>query len=512
MIIERLPVETDGDKHEIIHQKYSAIKELWVTSNIASAGALGWANKNLLNLGSFEKDSIQQNLWGTAHNIIAKAFEKIIELSPERLILSYDGFSDLSLIMYIEFFKTYWQEQKRVNFSLFMFVPAKGVGMTMQECEKFTKRKFKPIVCKQNTNTPLPNWKDYLNLDSHITIPLWDLDAEKFDFFKFYDFCCKKFAYIAKRKYLFPLLESGMSEPNFRQWELFPDKDFILFSCGAVWGNDAIMAEDPLRMWKLLNENKLQHIIHSINACKMLCNTQFTWAWNDELVESNLIKIPKNKLAWDIFKTGNGNHFLFPMPLFLGYYTAIGNIECYIPEYNFHELIDALCKVLKNEPCPELFPDIPDEPGIFLDAYRNGYIKFFPRCKKYYENGDHIEAEFINSDEAEEFVYKFEENYSANPGESILIYDDGKIVCKNIDRNQLLPALEKAATDCPEYKINMRLWDGNTLREMTVEEIIQNAAERIVRYFGNDNRKALEYLQKLSKKYRDKYQRHSIVR
>ena len=93
-----------------------------------------------------------------------------------------------------------------------------------------------------------------------------------------------------------------------------------------------------------------------------------------------------------------------------------------------------------------------------------------------------------------------------------MIYDYGKIVCKNIDRNQLLPALEKAATDCPEYKINMRLWDGNTLREMTVEEIIQNAAERIVRYFGNDNRKALEYLQKLSKKYRDKYQRHSIVR
>ena len=93
------------------------------------------------------------------------------------------------------------------------------------------------------------------------------------------------------------------------------------------------------------------------------------------------LRLPKNTLAKKIFQKGDGKEFrfLFPMPLFLGYYARQGKVGCYIPEYNFHEIIAALCNILKNKPCPELLPDIPDEPEISLEAYRNGYIKLLPR-------------------------------------------------------------------------------------------------------------------------------------
>jgi hypothetical protein len=511
--IERFPVVCADkqyflNKNEIQYCKCSNSKELWLTMSDGANGAVAVIGKN----NSLHLDICLDSSRNDIPGIFAQYFEKITEIAPERLILPYDYVTDWWLMMVIEIFKVLWANRAKSNFQLLMYVPTKQYISEISATEKFTTKKYKPIVWDPQCDKTLGSWQEYLNQNPHITIPLWNWGAKKFDFFEFYDFCCKRLAYIEKRRYLFPLLESGMCEENLKNWEVCSDKTFIFkfyrYRC------ESIIAADSLRMWKLLDESKLQRLIYLIDGVNMF-RSDITSSLMLPLEEEDAgvdLTIPKNKLALDIFKTGKGNHFLFPMPLFLGYYAVSGEIECFIPEYNFHELLDALCKVLKNEPCPELFPDIPDEPGIFLDAYRNGYIKFFPRCKKYYENGDHVEAEFINSDEAEEFVYKFEENYSANPGESILIYGDGKIVCKNIDRNQLLPALEKAATDCPEYKINMRLWDGNTLREMTVEEIICDSAERIVRYFGNDNRKALEYLQKLSKKYRGKYQRHTIVR
>ena len=57
----------------------------------------------------------------------------------------------------------------------------------------------------------------------------------------------------------------------------------------------------------------------------------------------------------------------------------------------------------------------------------------------------------------------------------------------------------------------MMLWDGGTLRKMTVQEILSDAAGRIMNYFDH-SKDALKYLHNLSRKFKDRYKRVSVVK
>ena len=409
-------------------------RELWLPFDDCTLGKLSRANKNVLHFYSGQTD---------------EAVKKIIEFKPERLVLAYNDLTDVTIWNYMTFFTAWQQLKEKISCELFIYVPDRA-SVGENTLDKLEKKNFKRFTFTATAPLKLPDWKKYLDYEPHTAMPMWNFDANEFDFFAFYEFLCKRLAYIEKRMRLFPQLESGMSYANLRHWLFHKELKYIH---RGTFSQESMLGNDVLRLWKLLDESSIENVMQEIKSCKM-SNDKILW----RLVELNSDledRIPKNALAGEIFRedTFKPYSFLFPMPLFLGYYAQMGNVGSYIPEYNFHEIIDALCKILQNEPCPELLPDIPDEPEISLEAYRNGYIKLAPRCKK------------------------------------------GEV----------------AASVCPEYKINMMLWDGGTLREMTVQEILFDAAGRIMHYFDH-SKDALKYLHDLSRKFKDRYKRVSVVR
>ena len=412
-------------------------KDLWFPMCDGASGALLQLKKSVLCTFRLQEDEV---------------LEQIVKFNPDRLILTCNHLDDVNIWHYMTFFKFFWKNRNKINCPLYMYVPERSFIWGMKKTDVLKDENFKRFVWHKTDLVKFPNWKKYLNYQSNVTIPMWDFTADKFDFFEFYDFLCKRLAYIEKRMRLFPQLESGMSYGNLQDWLDTKDQEFI-FRCGLC--RESRLGTDSTRLWKLLDQKSIETVMKEIKWNKFSNNNTFFELACVDLDSVLDHMIPKNILAKKIFRKGDGKEFrfLFPMPLFLGYYARQGKVGCYIPEYNFHEIIAALCNILKNKPCPELLPDIPDEPEISLEAYRNGYIRLAPRCKK------------------------------------------GEV----------------AASVCPEYKINMMLWDGGTLRKMTVQEILLDSAERILHYFDH-SKNALKYLHKLSRKFKDRYNRVSIVK
>ena len=485
------------DKKIRIH-KLSADRELWLPFDDSASGALLMANKNVLNFYS---------------NQIDEGVKKIIAFKPERLVLAYNYLNDDTIWNYMTFFTAWWQHKEKINCELFIYVPDKSsVGNNI--FDELKKKNFKRFTFAETDPVKFPDWKIFLNDEPRTTMPMWNFDADEFDFFAFYEFLCKRLSYIEKRMRLFPQLESGMSYGNLLNWLDAREQDFIF---RVSFCRESMLGTDSTRLWKLLEQKSIEAVMRNIKWNKLSNGNifyQLTCADLNYILDDRL---PKNALAKEIFQNDIGKpySFLFPMPLFLGYYAQMGNIGSYIPEYNFHEIIDALCKILQNEPCPELLPDIPDEPEISLEAYRNGYIKLAPRCTRYYEKDENIVAEFMSRDDACDFADILEDLW--RKGCSILkgmdIFEsESRIVFKDIvDRAKLFELLKKAASVCPEYKINMMLWDGGTLRKMTVQEILLDSAERILHHFNAHSKDALEYLHHLHEQFKDKFKRFSVV-
>jgi hypothetical protein len=90
--------------------------------------------------------------------------------------------------------------------------------------------------------------------------------------------------------------------------------------------------------------------------------------------------------------------------------------------------------------------------------------------------------------------------------------EGGKIAFRNFDNPQyLIGKLEEAEKTYPEYKINMMMLDGNTPRKMSLQEILEDSAAKIVNYFEQDSVKALEYLHNLHEQFKDDFKRFSAV-
>jgi hypothetical protein len=197
------------------------------------------------------------------------------------------------------------------------------------------------------------------------------------------------------------------------------------------------------------------------------------------------------------------------MVLFLGHYKKYGAIESCIPEYNFHELIATLINIIKGNPIPELLPDIIGEKIIDLNAYRHGYIKLQPICYKHYFEDDMLIAEFKTKDIALNFLANL---YDSTEAEFMIVDESGKIAFRNIINLQyLIDRLEEAEKTYPEYKINMWILDGNTPRKMSLQEILEDSAAKIVNYFDHDSFKAVEYLRTLSEQFKNDFRRFSAV-
>lgn len=486
---------------EITRLPEDGVREWWIPLNDASAGAL------------FPVGKMKNTLHGDLQGEWAQAMTSlIISRAPEKVILPYNGFGAVWCRDYITFLKAVWEKRTQINSSFGLYVPKKTTFCNNM-ATKLEKNNFRAIRMDKSSPAELHSFESYINYEQP-QMPIFDLDAKEFGFADFYDFCCRKLAYIIKTEQLFPRLDSGMSNYNTGVFRAHAESDpetIIRFDYNCHTEYNFIHGQF-LRFWKLLDEKYLSKSIPWL-PLNPFCRDKhdgYCW-WNNFPYEYR--KIKKNQLSRAIFQCGSFDgegQFLFPLVLFLGHYARYENAQCYIPEYNFHELIDALIRIIKGQEIPELLPDIPGEEEISLEAYRRGIVKLPPACIDYESKGDEIIAQFKNADSAYGFVEKI---YPHLTGELCFADTCGKIVFRNVsDQALLLTALKEAKTICREYPIRMYLLDGTMIRKMNLREILTDAAERIVRHFPLDYRDAIHYLTQLSVKFKNQYKRYSIVK
>ena len=478
-------------------------KEWWVPFNDSSAGALcGADEKNkILSLGLH----LDGKKW--ARDMV----KQIIFRTPEKVILPYNGFHAASCEDYITFLKEVWENKEKIHSSFALFVPDDSGIFSCQlwTAERLKKKNLHPILMNNGTVSELRSWEDYIDYENP-KMPFFDLDEKEFDFVEFYDFCCRKLAYIIKTDQLFPRLDCGMTNFNNIVWKIFPKRIHSEWNLGTEYNH---LYGQILRLWKLIEDSSLKETYAWLPLNPFCRGRRDDLCWLKNYPHRYNAKIKKNRLSMAIYKKDeycSEYRFLFPLVLFLGHYAGYKNAQCHIPQYNFHELIQALIMILKGKEIPELLPDIPGEEEISLEAYRQGIIKLPPACKYYFSKGDQITAKFKNGDTAYGFIEKI---YPHVKGELCFAGVCGKVVFRNIsDPAYLLAALEEAKTMYREYPINMRLLDGNAIREMSLREILIDSAERIARHFPNAGPDALHYLTALTDKFKNQYQRCSVVR
>lgn len=470
-------------------------EEIWLPLDDSAAGWLKMAGKikthNLLDFGCMDENGFREMV------------DIILDLAPKRVFFAYNGFAAVSVWNYIHLLKALWEKREKVDFDLGMFVPEKvRVGANPDGSGRIV-----PVAITRSATAKLRDFRDLLDCEKS-EMPFFDLDAPQFDLVELHEFCCKKLAYIIKQEHLFPRLDSGMTGFNTRLWQMFPDTECISLH-NNVFSEYNFLHGQALRLWKLLDEKSLEKLF----PCKpysLFCRNEWDPSFFFFRIARNSDeRFSGNELALAIMEEPHDSGTLFPLALFLGHYAEMGRVSCCIPEYNFHELIDALAKTIKGEPIPELLPDIPGEPEISLAAYRRGVIRLTPACRSYRSELDLVIATFKTCDAA----YGFLEQIRGKTDCKFYIDRDGNVAFRDIaDRNFLFTALADAATIHPEYPIHMCLLDGTTPREMTIAEILTDSAARIVRHFQGDTREAMEYLHALSVTFKDRYHRCSAVR
>ena len=472
-------------------------REWWVPLNDSSAGALCSAG---------EKSRILDIIGDNRARDMA---EQIALRAPERVSLPYNGFHAASCRSFIAFLGAVWANRAKIRSSFALFVPRDSIFCgRLWKAGDFESEDFRPIRMDRSSASELRPPEEYIDCGQP-EMPFFDLDAKEFDLVALYDFCCRKLAYIIKTGQLFPRLDSGMTDFNTCMWQAFPGHIHCHWNLGTEYNE---LHGQALRLWKLADEDSLK------KAVAWLPLDPFCRGRWDDLCWSRLFpisggKIKRNTLAEEICQEetyGSEHRFLFPLALLLGHCAEYEHVRCCIPEYNFHELIRALILTIEGREIPELLPDIPGEEEISLEAYRRGVLELPPACKNYGREGDRIIAEFKNGDTAYGFIEKIHRDID---GEFCFADGCGNIVFRNVaDPACLLDALEEAKTTRRVHPIEMRLLDGSELRKMSLRELLVDSAARIVRHFPYDHRDALRYLAHLSEKFKNRYQRCSVVR
>ena len=101
-------------------------------------------------------------------------------------------------------------------------------------------------------------------------------------------------------------------------------------------------------------------------------------------------------------------------------------------------------------------------------------------CKSHYFQKDTLIADFKNKDAALNFLNAWGNSIFA----SFKVLDTGRVLfCNIVELKNLLKKIKTAETTYYEYKINMWMLDGNTPRKMSLQEILEDSAAKIVNYF-----------------------------
>lgn len=235
--------------------------------------------------------------------------------------------------------------------------------------------------------------------------------------------------------------------------------------------------------------------------------------WRPSVIPESVWK----KNEWSVIEDPGTQHPFFPLLLWEGHQVKILGLECTIPPYNFHEIIDAMKIVILGNTAPQIYPDYENEKWVNVSNFRNGTgsITLAPLCKKYsiVENGEQKElcAELTlkNDHYVIEFMKLFDKRgstfrYPLHAG-SIHIKPDSKKQWDYIEK--VLNCAQKPR----KLKLRQILWDGRCFRQFKTSELIQFYSKSLVESFDGNRDCALYYLDALSKKYSSKFKRTTKV-
>ena len=205
---------------------------------------------------------------------------------------------------------------------------------------------------------------------------------------------------------------------------------------------------------------------------------------------------------------------LFPLLLWEGHHAKALSLECFIPPYNFRELIGAMKDVLANLPTPELFPDIEGEPWVDVSDFRDGLgtITLEPLCvgcrseKRGSLRDFHVEL--ASQHALDELLFDMDE-----PCGNTYRCPDG-----NLEIHPTAPAEQEYAAKSLEKAVKPRvmqvrqiLWDGNSYRQFSTGELVRYYANSIAESFDGNRECATRYLDMLNWKYAGHFRRQTRI-
>ena len=205
---------------------------------------------------------------------------------------------------------------------------------------------------------------------------------------------------------------------------------------------------------------------------------------------------------------------LFPLLLWEGHHAKALSLECFIPPYNFRELIGAMKDVLANLPTPELFPDIEGEPWVDVSDFRDGLgtITLEPLCvgcrsEKRGSLRDFYVA-LASQHALDELLFGMDEpcgNTYRCPDGNLKIHPTTQM-----EQEYVAKFLEKAVK--PRImQVRQILWDGSGYRQFSTGELMRYYADSIAESFDGNCECAIRYLDMLNEKYGRHFRRQTRI-
>ena len=332
-------------------------------------------------------------------------------------------------------------------------------------------------------------------------------------------------------KLLYPKLRTGLLES---QEALLSGKNVIAGYKGVeemyyfVWPKTLFnhcIAFTKLKKKKYRNRESYTHLLFEMALGD---EDEIEWYRDNPLNELGRDLIPTsrpaiipisvwNKNKWSFEMEEDERHPLFPLLLWEGHHAQVLGLECFIPSYNFHEIIDAMMYAIQQKPIPKIYPDSVCENWVDISDFRDGTgtITLAPLCKHYsiVENDGRKElcAELTlkNDHYVKEFLKSFEKSggsflYPIRAG-SIRIYPDSKTQWSYVEKT-----LRKAQKP-RKLKLRQVLWDGSCFRQFKTSELVKFYSKSLIESFDGNRDCALYYLNALSKKYCSKFKRTTKI-
>ena len=195
---------------------------------------------------------------------------------------------------------------------------------------------------------------------------------------------------------------------------------------------------------------------------------------------------------------------LFPLLLWEGHRAKAPSMECFIPAYNFRELIGAMKEVLQGLPPSDLYPDIEGEKWVDVSDFRDGLgtITLAPLCK-YGSDG------FMKCRDIRELLWNIERPYGAiylASGGTILMEDDPSPDAREYGHEILEQAFKPQV-----LSIRQILWDGDHFHTFRTSELVRHYAHSLAGCFDGNRECAIRYLDELLRKYGDHFPRKTRI-